>query len=166
MSRNKRGFTLVELLVVIAIIGILIALLLPAVQAARETARRSQCSNNLKQLALGVHNFESARKHFPPAGRGYSWCGPHAANAGDPVVINSNGMVDMLPYLEQQAVYDRFNRKETFAVTAGTQLRTTGTPTSDPATNGNAAVAQTVLSIFNCPTETIGVLERTLTGNP
>ena len=64
--KRKLGFTLVELLVVIAIIGILVGLLLPAVQAAREAARRMQCSNNLKQLGLGALNYESAFKKFPP----------------------------------------------------------------------------------------------------
>ena len=64
--RRKRGFTLVELLVVIFIIGVLLALLIPAMQKSRDTARRMQCANNIRQLALAVQNFESSRKHLPP----------------------------------------------------------------------------------------------------
>jgi prepilin-type N-terminal cleavage/methylation domain-containing protein len=74
-SNPRRGFTLVELLVVIAIIGILVALLLPAVQAAREAARRTQCSNQLKQLALAALNHESSQKFLPSTGWGYKWTG-------------------------------------------------------------------------------------------
>ena len=66
-SRRRHGFTLIELLVVIAIIAVLIALLLPAVQQAREAARRTQCKNNLKQVGLALHNYESSYKQFPPA---------------------------------------------------------------------------------------------------
>jgi prepilin-type N-terminal cleavage/methylation domain-containing protein len=94
MNLRKRGFTLVELLVVIAIIGVLVGLLLPAVQAAREAARRMQCSNNLKQLGLATHNYESTFKTFPPAG------------------IDTNEMswaVMLLPFLEQNNLFSRFD---------------------------------------------------------
>ena len=93
---SRRGFTLIELLVVIAIIAILIALLLPAVQQAREAARRSDCKNKLKQLALACHNFESAHRHFPN-GRldTYYSDGP-----------NWSWMFNVLPYIEQENFYD------------------------------------------------------------
>ncbi|MCY3012920.1 MAG: DUF1559 domain-containing protein [Planctomycetota bacterium] len=100
----RRAFTLVELLVVIAIIGILVGLLLPAVQAAREAARRMQCSNNLKQLGLAVHNFESARRQLPTSLRPPS----NLANSGEQSRVAV--LTDLLPYLEQTAVFDRYNK--------------------------------------------------------
>ncbi len=92
--RLRRGFTLIELLVVIAIIAVLIALLLPAVQAAREAARRSQCVNNLKQLALGVMNYESSNGSFPPGEQGCCWGG---------------WTVSVLPFIEQTQLYNSWN---------------------------------------------------------
>lgn len=97
--RRRRAFTLVELLVVIAIIGILIALLLPAVQAAREAARRSQCVNNLKQFGIGLQNYHDIFTSFPP-GCGGTTTG--AMNNGCRV----STFIPLLPYIEQQALYD------------------------------------------------------------
>src|SRR5437868_3202607 len=114
MRPARRGFTLVELLVVVAIIAILIGLLMPAVQKVRAAAARSQCANNLKQLALALHAYESANKMFPPAGKGYGWCQQPAAY-GDPVIYNLNGWVLVLPFLEQQGLYDKWNRNAAMA---------------------------------------------------
>lgn len=103
VTDRRLGFTLVELLVVIAIIGILVGLLLPAVQAAREAARRMQCSNNMKQIGLGVHNFESAFKKLPHSGQ----CGSTGSTT-TPYMIHSTA-TQLLPYIEQIAVYNLFN---------------------------------------------------------
>lgn len=113
MSRNaslhalRPGFTLVELLVVIAIIGILVGLLLPAVQAAREAARRMQCSNNLKQLALANANYEGAFKVYPPGRMGCDGINNQPCT-GDPNFrrVGTSAFVMLLPYLEQKPLYD------------------------------------------------------------
>jgi type II secretory pathway pseudopilin PulG len=95
----------VELLVVIAIIGLLVALLLPAVQAARESARRVQCRNNLKQLAVALHNYHDPHRTFPAAIYVRS-----GENGIDGSVLRENWVIGILPHLEQQALYDQFNR--------------------------------------------------------
>jgi len=112
---GRPGFTLVELLVVIAIIGILVALLLPAVQAAREAARRMQCSNNLKQLGLALHNYHDTHKRFPPGNvspvpNGTNGCftGTSTRDPGAP------WSAAILPFIEQTPLYDRLDMAGTF----------------------------------------------------
>ena len=105
---GRNGFTLVELLVVIAIIGILVALLLPAIQAAREAARRSQCLNNLKQIGVAYQNYHDTHHNFP-------FCGDNCITPADPTTNTSAGAGNIhcfswpfhiLPFIEQQALYD------------------------------------------------------------
>ncbi len=113
-NRERKGFTLVELLVVIAIIGILVALLLPAVQAAREAARRMQCSNRLKQLGLAAHNFHDVYHRFPPGFEGHLTPdrsrieysnGPGAPGYWDNPWLGTHAY--LLPYMEQQTIADK-----------------------------------------------------------
>ncbi|MBN1854488.1 MAG: DUF1559 domain-containing protein [Pirellulales bacterium] len=105
MQLRYRGFTLVELLVVIAIIGILVALLLPAVQAARESARRSECQNRIKQLGLSLQNYHSAHATFPPS----AYFDPSAGSPEWSRIHYPNWVILALPYIEEQALYDSFD---------------------------------------------------------
>ena len=106
VSHRPRTFTLVELLVVIAIIGVLVALLLPAIQAAREAARRSQCKNNLKQIGLALHNYESTRRTFPP---GYTSAATTINGPGTGPGWRWGAYI--LPYLEESSIQIDFKRK-------------------------------------------------------
>ncbi|WP_152051487.1 DUF1559 domain-containing protein [Tautonia marina] len=108
---SRRGFTLIELLVVIAIIGVLIALLLPAVQSAREAARRAQCTNNMKQIGLAIHNYESANGSMPPVKLASGSCNAPNRIPGYPngSVLNTTGFTMILNFLEQQPLYDAYN---------------------------------------------------------
>ena len=120
--KKSRGFTLVELLVVIAIIGILIGMLLPAVQAVREAARRIQCANNQRQIALAVLDFESAHQTFPAGRNGLEapQTDPHQLLAPD--VRSSNGtsfLVTILPFIEQQNAFDNCHVQELILWGAG-----------------------------------------------
>ena len=132
---SRRGFTLIELLVVITIIGILIALLLPAVQAAREAARRMQCTNNLKQLGLACLTHEQAQGHLPTNGWTYSWTGDAARGFG---IGQPGGWIyNILPFMEQQALHD---------LPSGN----TDNPTAANKNNAGTLMA-TPLSVLICP---------------
>jgi prepilin-type N-terminal cleavage/methylation domain-containing protein len=126
-SRGLTGFTLVELLVVIAIIGVLVALLLPAIQAAREAARRAQCQNNLKQIGLGVLNYDSAKGRFPP--------GSTTNGTGITSPNSSTWTVDILPFAEQSALYRIWNPAVDF---------------NQPA---NEALRESFVSLYLCPVD-------------
>jgi prepilin-type N-terminal cleavage/methylation domain-containing protein len=131
--RHRRiGFTLVEILVVIAIIGILVALLLPAVQAAREAARGAQCKNNLKQLALSLHNYHDAHKIFPPSVQ-FDW-GENPSNSDN---HRPNWLIMLLPFIELQNLHDQFD----FTVPISQGLR-------------NQQARGTFVAGFVCPTDT------------
>jgi len=139
-TRKRRGFTLIELLVVIAIIAILIALLLPAVQQAREAARRASCKNNLRQIGLALHNYESAHRIFPPGVLGKSG----SPSAGE---LLHTWQAMILPELEQATLQQTYDFNLRF---------------DDPA---NAAAVRQTLSVFLCPSQPIDALLNNRYGN-
>ena len=147
IKNRKTGFTLVELLVVIAIIGILIGLLLPAVQQVREAARRTDCSNKMRQMVLAMHNYESAFGHFPPGMKSRD-LNVYSADVNDTLYRHGlNWGTIILPYVEQDAQYQ-------FVFDLSDRLITPkwwgGTPWTDH--------AKTVQSIFLCPSDPMGEL--------
>lgn len=137
---------------VIAIIGILIALLLPAVQAAREAARRSQCSNNMKQLGIGLHNYHNSLKSLPPGG---IWWTNNMGNANWPKNRGSL-LAHLLPYVEQQSIYDAFDKNLPFAYQQfTTPLQAGQTP----------YIAGTIIATYRCPSDTTSERnDRTMNG--
>ncbi len=118
-NRSRSAFTLVELLVVIAIIGILVGLLLPAVQAAREAARRMSCGNNIRQLGLALHNYESAHKVIPPS----------RISVSTPVIFQQSWVSMILPYIEQNNVYSAYQHGQPWYAAANDPLTTVKLPT-------------------------------------
>ncbi len=149
------GFTLVELLVVIAIIGILVALLLPAIQSAREAARRASCTNNLKNLGLAVLNHHDVKGHFPVS-MGYVLEGGEAPGIDQPCV---GWILNVLPQLEEQPLYDQFQRGGAFEGTYTAQGGGCRQPKPDRGVgslkNGISvpALMQTQLSVLECPSD-------------
>ena len=133
MNARRSGFTLVELLVVIAIIGVLVALLLPAVQSAREAARRAQCSNNLKQIGLAIHNYEDTWKYMPP---------------GSYHAVFGTWITTILPFVEQKNLQERFffDRSANFRPSPPGGIRYGSTQ--------NLPVTTTQVPTFVCPSDT------------
>jgi prepilin-type N-terminal cleavage/methylation domain-containing protein/prepilin-type processing-associated H-X9-DG protein len=143
--RSRAGFTLIELLVVIAIIGVLIALLLPAVQSARESARRAQCINNLKQIALACLNFESGNGHMPP-GIGpvglYNYSSGTWTRANRAGLGRANVSAQVLNYIEGASIYNAFN----FELDINIWL-------PPPAATGNETAMSQIVATFVCPSD-------------
>ncbi len=163
---SRRAFTLIELLVVIAIIAILIALLVPAVQKVREAASRTQCINNLKQIALAVLNYEGVYKHLPPAGTGYGWCGVTAGATypADPLSLNQNGLALLLPYLDQEPLFAQLDFTQSFSLSQSPINVPANWPTGEnPKDNGSVvvnnpgnptlALMSTQMLVFRCPSD-------------
>ena len=144
-ASRRRGFTLIELLVVIAIIGVLIGLLLPAVQSAREAARRAQCVNNLKQIGLAIHNYESVHGCFPAGYQSWAGNGFRDSQTGD-WGPGWGWLTALMPMVEQGSIYNALN-------------------TNLPCWNAeNTSLVKTTVSVFLCPSagnidETVGVTD-------
>ncbi len=152
LPRRSRGFTLIELLVVIAIIAVLVALLLPAVQQAREAARRSQCQNNLKQIGIALHSYHEAFSLFPYATANNAM---QFTTAGS-LVNNHSGWPLLLPYLDQTSLYNQydFTAAERNSLFSGWSSTSSGTVAGTPAAiTNNQNLSKTILPFMACPSD-------------
>ena len=155
---NRRGFTLVELLVVISIIGILMGLILPAVNSARATARRMQCSNNLKNVGLACINYEAANKFFPPASDPATLTGNLNTAQVGPQAKNqrANWLILILPQMDNQGLFDQFNDllKSQPEQSVGNTIKTSASGrTITVGKDDMATIRRTVISSYRCPSD-------------
>ena len=161
--RRTRAFTLVELLVVIAIIGVLVSLLLPAVQAAREAARRMQCGNNLKQIGLALHTYHDTHRSFPPGNVSpatMSAQGCFSGTSGNSPHPGAPWSVAILPYIEQSTIYDTLDMRGTFP-SAYADATASPPPTNLSPARYNPITDSPLyarINAFQCPTAPQGML--------
>jgi prepilin-type N-terminal cleavage/methylation domain-containing protein len=151
-QRALRAFTLVELLVVIAIIGILVALLLPAIQAAREAARRAQCQSNIKNVALAVLNYESAKQVLP---KGMTFPVAQRGTVSRLTQFGPNWIIEILPYLEEQALHDSFD-PASFMPPDSAGFIPINDNTAAPASNRNYIARGATIPVLLCPSDENG----------
>jgi len=158
LSTRRRGFTLIELLVVIAIIAVLIALLLPAVQQARESARRTQCKNNFKQLGIALHNYHDTYSVFPASGYAVGVGNYDYITGGTTPAIpkqsNTSGFVMLLPFFDQASMYQKWSFDDAASWNFQYGLYNAGTVLGNP--DVNAPISRKVMPMLTCPSDNGG----------